>query len=205
MSNEHLIRQILVEIDRNPSVSQRQLSTNLGVSIGIVNWHMKRFVRKGLVKLHKAPVRRYLYYLTPDGFAEKARLTAEYLKSSFNIFQLGRQQYEALFGLCEANHWGDVLLLGNSELVELACIALTRIERVKARAILDPRSSARSRGELPVHPSAEDALREFPNGRVDVLVGTHYELRIPERYDLEAIRYGIGLDPSRILIPALLQ
>ena len=79
MSNEHLVRQILVEIDRNPSVSQRQLSTELGVSIGIVNWHMKRFVRKGLVKLHQAPVRRYLYYLTPDGFAEKARLTAEYL------------------------------------------------------------------------------------------------------------------------------
>ena len=205
MSNEHLVRQILVEIDRNPSVSQRQLSTELGVSIGIVNWHMKRFVRKGLVKLHQAPVRRYLYYLTPDGFAEKARLTAEYLKSSFNIFRLGRRQYEALFGLCEVNHWRNVLLLGNSELVELACIGLTRIERVTARAILDPQSAAGSRGKLPVHPSVDDALREFPNGCADALVGTHFDLRIPERYDLEAIRHEIGLDQSRFLIPEFLQ
>ena len=89
MSNETLVRQILVEIDRDPSISQRQLSDNLGVSIGIVNWHMKRFVGKGLVKLQKAPVRRYLYYLTPSGFAEKARLTAEYLNASFDIFRQG--------------------------------------------------------------------------------------------------------------------
>ena len=58
MPNETLVRQILDEIDRNPSISQRQLSDNLGVSIGIVNWHMKRCVTKGLVKLQTAPVRR---------------------------------------------------------------------------------------------------------------------------------------------------
>ena len=109
MSNERLVRQILVEIDRNPSISQRQLSVNLGVSIGIVNWHMKRFVTKGLVKLQTAPVRRYLYYLTPAGFAEKARLTADYLKASFDIFRRGRLQYEALFGICAASHWEDVI------------------------------------------------------------------------------------------------
>ena len=129
MSNETLVRQILVEIDRNPSISQRQLSANLGVSIGIVNWHMKRFVKKGLVKLQKTPVRRYLYYLTPVGFAEKAKLTSDYLKSSFDIFRQGRLQYEALFGMCSASHWENVILLGDSELVELACIALTQTGR----------------------------------------------------------------------------
>ena len=104
MSNERLARRILVEIDRNPSISQRQLSVNLGVSIGIVNWHMKRFVTKGLVKLQTAPVRRYLYYLTPAGFAEKARLTAEYLRVSFDIFRRGRLQYEVLSGICTASY-----------------------------------------------------------------------------------------------------
>ena len=205
VANERLIRQILVEIDRNPSVSQRQLSADLGVSIGIVNWHMKRFVTKGLVKLQKAPVRRYLYYLTRDGFAEKARLTAEYLKASFNIFHLGRRQYEALFALCDANRWTDVLLLGNSELAELACIALTRTDEVKARAILDPRSARGWRGRLPVHSSVSGALQEFPGRRVDALVGTHFELRFLECYDLDAIRGEVGLDQSRFLIPAFLQ
>ena len=205
MSNERLARRILVEIDRDPSISQRQLSDNLGVSIGIVNWHMKRFVTKGLVKLQKAPVRRYLYYLTPAGFAEKARLTAEYLRVSFNIFRRGRLQYEALFGICAASHWENVIFLGDSELVELADIARSRTDGVQVRCILDPMSTRDRRGKLPVHASVPGAMREFPNRRADALIGTHFDLRVAECYDLEAIREELGLDPSRFLVPAFLQ
>ena len=205
MSNECLARQILVEIDRNPTISQRQLSVNLGVSIGIVNWHMKRFVTKGLVKLQTAPVRRYLYYLTPAGFAEKARLTAEYLKASFDIFRRGRLQYEALFGICAASHWGNVIFLGDSELVELADMAHSRTDEVQIRCILDPSSTRDRRGRIPVHASVPGALREFPNRRVDALIGTHFDLRVAECYDLEAIRDELGLDQSRFLVPAFLQ
>lgn len=205
MPNDRLARQILVEIDRNPSISQRQLSTNLGVSIGIVNWHMKRFVKKGLVKLQGTPPRRYLYYLTPVGFAEKARLTADYLRSSFDIFRQGRLQYEALSGICVANHWKDVILLGDSELVELACMALAGADGPKPRSILDPRSARGRRGKLPVHATAAEALEEFPHRRADALIGTHFDLRVAGRYDLEAIRGELGLDPSRFLAPAFLQ
>lgn len=205
MSNETLVRQILVEIDRDPSISQRQLSANLGVSTGIVNWHMKRFVKKGLVKLQKTPVRRYLYYLTPVGFAEKARLTADYLKSSFDIFRTGRLQYEALFGTCGANRWKNVILLGDSELVELACMALARTEGVTIRAILDPRSSREQRAKISIHTSAAHALDAFPNRRVDALIGTHFELRVTECFDLDAIRDELGLEPPRFLVPAFLQ
>ena len=205
MSNERLVRQILVEIDRNPSISQRQLSVNLGVSIGIVNWHMKRFVTKGLVKLQKAPVRRYLYYLTPAGFSEKARLTADYLKASFDIFRRGRLQYEALFGICAASHWDNVVFLGDSELVELACMAHAQTDGVEVRCILDPRSSRDRRGKFPVHASVSGALREFLSRRVDALIGTHFELRVSGRYDLDGIRDALGLDQSRFLVPAFLQ
>ena len=205
MSNERLARQILVEIDRNPTISQRQLSVNLGVSIGIVNWHMKRFVTKGLVKLQTAPVRRYLYYLTPAGFAEKAKLTAEYLRLSFDIFRRGRLQYEALFGICAASHWENVIFLGDSELVELADMAHSRTDGVQVRCILDPRSTRDSRGKIPVHASVPGALREFPNRRVDALIGTHFDLRVAECYDLEAIRDELGLDQSCFLVPAFLQ
>ena len=205
MSNETLVRQILAEIDRDPAISQRQLSNNLGVSIGIVNWHMKRFVKKGLVRLQKTPVRRYLYFLTPAGFAEKARLTADYLRTSFDIFRQGRLQYEALFAICSASRWHNVILLGDSELVELACMALGRTEGVNVRAILDPRSNREQRARLPVHSSVAVALSEFPNRRVDALIGTHFELRVAELYHLDTIREEIGLDPSRFLVPAFLQ
>ena len=49
------------------------------------------------------------------------------------------------------------------------------------------------------------ALEEFPNRRADALIGTHFELRVAERYDLDTIREALGLDASRFLVPAFLQ
>ena len=206
MSNERLARQILAEIDRNPSISQRQLSVNLGVSIGIVNWHMKRFVTKGLVKLQTAPVRRYLYYPDPrrlrrEGEADGGNTS----RPPSTSFAGGRLQYEALFGICAASHWGNVIFLGDSELVELADMAHSRTDGVQVRCILDPSSTRDRRGKIPVHASVPGALREFPNRRVDALIGTHFDLRVAECYDLEAIRKELGLDQSRFLVPAFLQ
>ncbi len=166
---------------------------------------MKRFVTEGLVKLQKASVRRYLYYLTSSGFAEEARLTAAYLNTSFDVFRNGRLQYEALFGVCSASGWENIVLLGDSELVELACMALARTDGVMVRAILDPRSTLERRARIPIHASVASTLEEFPNRRADALIGTHFELRVAERYDLNTTREELGLDPSRFLVPAFLQ
>ena len=73
------------------------------------------------------------------------------------------------------------------------------------RAILDPRSTRERRSRIPVHTSVANALKEFPNRRADALIGTHFELRVAERYDLDATREALGLDPSRFLVPAFLQ
>ena len=152
-----------------------------------------------------APVLAAIAMAPNAGFAEKARLTAEYLTASFDIFRKGRLQYEALFAICAASGWENVVLLGDSELVELACMALARTDGVTVRAILDPRSTRERRARIPIHASVADALEEFPNRRADALIGTQFELRVPERYDLDAIREKLGLDPSRFLVPAFLQ
>src|SRR3546814_4310673 len=55
---------------------------------------LKRCAAKGLVKIQNAPARRYAYYLTPKGFAEKSRLVAEYLETSLHFFRGARSQYE---------------------------------------------------------------------------------------------------------------
>src|SRR4051812_41234808 len=67
--------------------SQRRIAEDLGIALGLVNAYLKRCVKKGLVKVRHAPARRYAYYLTPQGFAEKSRLTVEYLSYSFSFFR----------------------------------------------------------------------------------------------------------------------
>jgi len=198
------MRELLAGIDQDPQVSQRKLSEDLSVSVGSVNWYLKRCVKKGLVKLSQAPVRRYLYYLTPEGFAEKTRLTASYLSTSFDIFRTGRQQYEALFSLCAANGWKNVVLLGESELAELAVLVISSVDGVIAHCVFDPNSSHKQCAGLPVKLTTDEAIACLPEGCVDAVVATAFDIRSPKIHDLEALRVAFNLDQSRLLIPAFI-
>ena len=68
-----LTLEILEKIEKDDNLTQRHLADSLGVALGLANSYMKRCVRKGLVKVHQAPANRFLYCLTPKGFAEKSR------------------------------------------------------------------------------------------------------------------------------------
>ena len=95
------------------------LGGDLGIALGLANAYLKRCVRKGLVKVNQVPANRYAYYLTPQGFAEKSRLTADYLSYSFNFFRGARKQCESVLNDCAARGWRDIALAGVSDLGEI--------------------------------------------------------------------------------------
>ena len=68
---DRIVLGLLESVERNGAQSQRLLASELGIALGLVNAYLKRCVKKGLVKVSEAPARRYAYYLTPKGFAEK--------------------------------------------------------------------------------------------------------------------------------------
>ena len=74
------------------------------------------------MKVRQIPANRYAYYLTPQGFAEKSRLTAEYLSISFNFFRSSREQCAGLFDVCDKNRWTQVALAGCGDLAEIATL-----------------------------------------------------------------------------------
>ena len=94
----------------------------LGVALGLANAYLKRCVGKGWIKVSQAPARRYAYYLTPNGFAEKARLTAEYFSYSFTFFRRAREQMSQLMAQCAANGWTRIAFAGASELAEVGTL-----------------------------------------------------------------------------------
>ena len=77
--------EILAIVQNSEQLSQRYLARQLGVALGLANSYLKRCVKKGWVKVQQAPANRYLYYLTPTGFAEKSRLTTQYLSYSSSV------------------------------------------------------------------------------------------------------------------------
>jgi DNA-binding MarR family transcriptional regulator len=66
---------LLEELEKNPIVSQRELSHKFGIALGVTNACLKRMARKGLIRIRGFNHRKIGYYLTPKGFSEKAKLT----------------------------------------------------------------------------------------------------------------------------------
>ena len=73
---------VLTAVEQGVVVTQAALTKRIGISIGLINALLKRAILMGYVKTRQAPYKRYIYYLTPKGFAKKSRLVAEYLDSS---------------------------------------------------------------------------------------------------------------------------
>lgn len=117
-----LTLEILDAIEKKDDVSQRHLASEMGVALGLANSYLKRCVRKGYIKVTQAPANRYLYYLTPKGFAEKSRLTAQYLSRSLSFYRKAGESCRRVFESCERNGWQRVLLCGVSDLAEIATI-----------------------------------------------------------------------------------
>ena len=93
---------LLNAVHGNSQLTQRSMASELGIALGLANAYLKRCVKKGLIKVNQIPPNRYSYYLTPQGFTEKARLTSEYLSSSFNFFRKARAQCTEVIEACAA-------------------------------------------------------------------------------------------------------
>jgi len=77
--------QMLTHIEANPDISQLTLADELGVAVGTINWHLKRMIAKGYVKVKRAQRKKLRYIITPEGIALRAALTVDYIKNSFDL------------------------------------------------------------------------------------------------------------------------
>jgi predicted transcriptional regulator len=127
-TSERVILLGLLDAVERGDVTQRSLSRELGIAVGLVNSYVKRCINKGLIKVQQIPPRRYGYYLTPKGFLEKSQLIASYFFYSFDFFRRARASCEAtLSSAAKAGH-KRIGLVGSSELTEIAVIVATEID-----------------------------------------------------------------------------
>ena len=140
---------VLTSIERDSAITQRKLAGDLGIALGLANAYLRRCARKGLIKVSQVPLNRYAYYLTPQGFAEKSRLTAEYLSVSFNFFRRARGDCVALLEQCGERGWRRVALYGAGELAEIAVLSAGEAG-IEVVCVIDPDNTGRSCAGLPV-------------------------------------------------------
>ena len=77
---------ILEQIEQDPDTTQAALASSLEVAVGTVNWHLKRLIEKGYVKVSRLERKKLKYIITPEGIALRARLTVDFTQNSFNLY-----------------------------------------------------------------------------------------------------------------------
>ena len=147
---------ILEAIEKNEEVTQRHLATHLGVALGLANSYLKRCALKGLIKVRQAPANRYLYYLTPQGFSEKSRLSAKYLSTSFDFYRKASGSFTSIYRDSIAKDWRRLVLCGLSELTEIAYIRAQEFD-VELIGIWVVNAKTENHLGLPVWNALEDA------------------------------------------------
>ena len=110
---------LLTAIERDSGVTQRSVAHQLGIAVGLANTYIKRCARKGLIKVTQAPARRFAYYLTPKGFAEKSHLTAQFLRASFQFMRRAQGECEELLEELEQQKVRRLMLFGSGDLTEV--------------------------------------------------------------------------------------
>ena len=191
---------LLTSIERDSSITQRKLAGDLGIALGLANAYLRRCARKGLVKISQVPLNRYAYYLTPQGFAEKGRLTAEYLTLSFNFFRRARSDCGVLFQQCAALGWRRVALYGAGDLAEIAVLSAGESE-IEVACIIDPAQAGERCAGVPV---VADLAAAEADGALDGVILT--DTQAPQlRFDELAARAPQhGLTAACIIAPSLL-
>lgn len=147
--SDRIILGLLNSVEQDGARSQRHFAAELGIALGLVNAYLNRCIKKGLVKASQAPARRYAYYLTPQGFAEKSRLTVEYLSSSFGFFRKAKADCIKVLETAKERHLKQLVLLGVSDLAEIAAICAIESD-VSLVCAVDPSSKLTRFVGLPV-------------------------------------------------------
>jgi DNA-binding MarR family transcriptional regulator len=191
--NERIVLGLLNSVEHDGEQSQRHIAAELGIALGLVNAYLKRCVKKGLVKVHDAPARRYAYYLTPQGFAEKSRLTVQYLSDSFSFFRLAKGECARTFETAKANGFSRLVLAGKSDLAEIAILCAVEAA-VTIVAVVDPRSDDTQFIGVGVVKSYDDVRDKF-----DAVIVTDVT-RAKLSFDAAVEACGA----ERVLAPALL-
>jgi len=180
--------QILDELANNDALTQRDLSQRLGIALGLVNSYIRNLVAKGYITVSTIPPKRYAYYLTPKGFAEKSRLAYDLLHDYNRIYREARQNLKDLF--LELSRMGarNVIFAGADEVAEIAYISLQESE-LRLVGVLDGDRAGEAFFQRKIQPAS--AVRDIDH---DAIVITSYVRRAAIHRELIAL----GADQTKI-------
>ncbi|MDR4508406.1 MAG: winged helix-turn-helix transcriptional regulator [Candidatus Brocadiaceae bacterium] len=159
MINKEEITQynILESIERGEQISQRQLSSQLGINVASINFALKKLTKSGLVKMLGANSRRIQYILTPKGIAEKTQLAYKFFDRSFHFYKAVREDVENKINTIPFNENDRIAIYGVTDLMEIAYLVV-KDKELDLVAIIDDEIKIRIFG---YHVEGSEKINEY--------------------------------------------
>lgn len=176
--------QILDELSNNDSLTQRDLSSRLGIALGLVNSYIKNLIKKGFITIKTIPSKRYAYYLTPKGFTEKTRLTYDLLHDYTRVYREARKNFKQLFHELETSGMKTVIFAGADETAEIAYITLQETD-LKLVGVVDVANAGSKFFNHDIQP-----LSAITHMKYDSIIVTTYVKR--DTVTKELIAHGVS-------------
>jgi len=115
---------IIDEIGKDVNTTQRRISRQIGLSLGMTNIVMKKLIAKGYVKVKGLNRRKVQYILTPRGFAEKVKKTHGYLLRTIDTLKAIKEKIQDTALEYYEKGEKNFTILGKGELADIVEISL---------------------------------------------------------------------------------
>ena len=136
--NQNTLKTLLIldEISKGELTSQRDLSKKLDLALGLVNSYIKNLIAKGYLRVSNISKKNFSYFLTPQGVAEKSRLTYDLLREYNRVFREARGGLKVLFQDLQDRGARRIVFAGADEVAEIAYLSLQDFD-LKFAGIVD--------------------------------------------------------------------
>lgn len=130
---------ILDLVEKNPKITQRELSKTLGVAVSMINLHLEVFEKTGLIKRKKYSTKTVEYFVTKKGTERRKVLNIGYLNATKELYFQAKDTFEKFLAQVKEKGFTNILLYGAGEVAEmiLHAIMTSKTNEVNVLAVID--------------------------------------------------------------------
>jgi predicted transcriptional regulator len=165
--------QILDHVETTPLVTNRKVATKLDVSVRLAHALLRQLVQKGMLNIQKLHARRWDYFLTPKGIAEKARLTYEFMDFTMQFYRAARRRSSEVLAQARKSGVTRVAFLGVSELAEIAYLGVQE-QKLQLVDVFDDARAGQEFMGVKARP-----LAEIPASAAEKILVTAFDRTMP--------------------------
>lgn len=152
LADDEVALQIFEIIEQNPKVSEKKITMQTGLAAGLVHSFMKRVIAKGWIRARQVNTKRWLYFLTPEGFIAKSRLSMNYLSRTFNTYRMAQDIVQEQIRNCAKNNWRRLIIAGKNDLAEITALNVRATSGFVLAAVMAEKSEGETLADYKVLP-----------------------------------------------------